>query len=210
MNKVTTFKSVASRLSNGQTVLMGQVGDENAASKIYNTFAAHISSGDLKFVSLEETVNKSESFRKILSDKGSFLLSSGPKIADLDSGLSAEYVHAEVLIEQIRAGGAGKPAFFVEAEKAPKSKETKVIDGKTCALVEAVKGNVALIRALKVDKEGNTQLPIKHRDEIYLAMSADYTVVIPDEVVEIGDIDPEYVHIPGLLVNGIVTMDSLK
>lgn len=109
---------------------------------------------------------------------------------EVNSGTAEE----TLLYERIRAGGAGIPALYMENDE-----ET---------LQTAIKGDVAIIKALTADKEGNCRLPFEHRNDLYLALSGKFAIVLADEICEIGEIDPEYVHVPGLLVNAIVQSQS--
>ena len=86
-----------------------------------------------------------------------------------------------------------------------KPRETKIFNGKLYNLEEAIKGDVAILRAYKVDKAGNCQFryTTKAFGEV-VAKAAKLTIVEAENIVEIGEIHPDHVHVPGIYVNRIV------
>lgn len=108
------------------------------------------------------------------------------------------------LAEQLRAGGAGIPAFYTPAGVGTliaEGKETKVFDGKEYLLEHAIKGDVAIIKAQKADTAGNLIFNKTARNFNPLcAMAAKICIAEVEEVVEVGEIDGDTVHLPGIYV----------
>ena len=112
------------------------------------------------------------------------------------------------LIEQIRAGGHGlggvltTPRLGTEVEK---GKDKVTVDGKVYLLEKPLRANVALIFGNQVDKFGNIHYHGSTRNfNNMMAAAADITIVEAMEVVDVGDLDPNSVHTPGVFVNYIV------
>ena len=110
--------------------------------------------------------------------------------------------------ESIRAAGVGIPAYYTLASAGTplgEGKETRVYDGKTYVLEEAIHADVALIQAYKADRLGNlVYCKVARNFNPAMAMAADYTIALVDEVVEVGELDPEAIVTPHIFVNAIV------
>lgn len=90
-------------------------------------------------------------------------------------------------------------------------KETRTFNGKKFLLEQAIKGDVALIRAHRVDRNGNTQFRFTTRNHGGpMARSAKLTIVEADEIVEVGEIHPNEVHVPSIYIDRIVKSTSPK
>lgn len=112
------------------------------------------------------------------------------------------------LAERMRAGGAGIPAFYTPTAQGTDlaiGKEEREFDGKKYIMETGLRGNVALIRAHKADKLGNLVYYKTARNfNPVMATAADYVIAEVDEIVEVGEIDPEAVITPHLFVDAIV------
>ena len=112
------------------------------------------------------------------------------------------------LAERIRAGGAGIPAFYVATGLGTivaEGKETKIIRGREYVLEQALRADVALIKAWRGDRFGNLVYRRTARNfNPVMATAADLTIAEVEELVEPGQIDPDHVMTPGLYVHRIV------
>lgn len=112
------------------------------------------------------------------------------------------------LAERIRAGGAGILAFYVATGLGTivaEGKETKVIRGREYVLEQALRADVALIKAWRGDRFGNLVYRRTARNfNPVMATAADLTIAEVEELVEPGEIDPDHVMTPGLYVHRIV------
>lgn len=112
------------------------------------------------------------------------------------------------LAERMRAGGAGIPAFYTPTAQGTdlaKGKEEREFDGKKYIMETGLRGNVALVRAHKADKLGNLVYYKTARNfNPVMATAADYVIVEVDEIVEVGELNPEAVVTPHLYVDAIV------
>ncbi len=122
--------------------------------------------------------------------------------------LELEFNPQGTLAERLRAGGAGIPAFFTATGYGTivaVGKETREIDGKHYVLETALKADVSLVKAWKADKAGNLVFRKTARNfNPACAMAGHVCVVEVEELVEIGEIDPDHVHLPGIYVDRIV------
>ena len=111
------------------------------------------------------------------------------------------------LAERIRAGGAGVPAFFTPTgygTMAGEGKEVREFNGRRHILVTALRGQFAFIKAWKGDRWGNLVYRKTARNyNAVMATAADYVIAEVEEIVELGDLDPDCVHTPGVFVDAI-------
>ena len=122
--------------------------------------------------------------------------------------LELEFNPQGTLAERLRAGGAGIPAFFTATgygTVVAEGKETREIDGRHYVLETALKADVSLVKAWKADKAGNLVFRKTARNfNPACAMAGKACVAEVEELVEIGQIDPDHVHLPGIYVDRIV------
>jgi 3-oxoacid CoA-transferase subunit A len=111
------------------------------------------------------------------------------------------------LAERIRCGGAGIPAFFTATgygTLAAEGKEIREFNGRPYVLVPALRGDFAFVKAWKGDRWGNLLYRKTARNyNAVMATAADYVIAEVEEIVELGKLDPNYVHTPGIFVDAI-------
>lgn len=109
--------------------------------------------------------------------------------------------------ERIRAGGAGIPAFYTPTgygTVAAEGKEIREFNGRPCVLVTALRGDFAFIKAWKGDRWGNLVFRKTARNfNPMMATAADYVIAEVEELVELGQLEPDSVHLPGIYVDAI-------
>ncbi len=123
------------------------------------------------------------------------------------------------LCEKYRMAGAGIPAFFVPVgggswleettltniEANRRKQETRVINGQTCLLEYALKPDFALVHAYSGDPEGNLRYRKTARNFNHvMAMAARVTIAEVENLAEVGGLDPDSVHTPGIFVQRII------
>ena len=111
------------------------------------------------------------------------------------------------LAERIRAGGAGIPAFYTPTgygTLAAEGKEIREFNGRPHVLVPALRGDFAFIKAWKGDRWGNLVYRKTARNyNAMMATAADYVIAEVEEIVELGQLNPDCVHTPGIFVDAI-------
>ncbi|WP_256645693.1 CoA transferase subunit A [Thermomonas paludicola] len=122
--------------------------------------------------------------------------------------LELEFNPQGTLAERLRAGGAGIPAFFTATgygTVVAEGKETREFDGRMYVMETALKADVSLVKAWKADAAGNLVFRKTARNfNPACAMAGKVCVVEVEELVEIGEIEPDHVHLPGIYVQRIV------
>ena len=126
----------------------------------------------------------------------------------LSGELEVELTPQGTLAEKLRAGGAGIPAFFTQTGVGTliaEGKEEREFNGKTYIMEESLTADISLVKAYKADKAGN--LVFRKTAQNFnpvCAMAGKITIAEVEEIVEIGVLDPDEIHLPGIYVNRIV------
>ena len=123
--------------------------------------------------------------------------------------IEAELTPQGTLAERCRAGGAGIPAFYTPTSvgtELAEGKEHRVFDGRTYVLEHALVADYALVRAWKADSFGNLLFRRAQRNfNPIMATAASCTVVeVEEPIAEIGELDPDNIHLSGIYVSRIV------
>lgn len=122
--------------------------------------------------------------------------------------LQLEFTPQGTLAEKLRAGGAGIPAFFTKTGVGTivaDGKEVREFDGEQYVMERSLVADVSLVKAWKADRAGNLVYRKTARNfNPNVAMAGKITVVEVEELVEVGQIDPEDVHTPSIFVHRIV------
>jgi 3-oxoacid CoA-transferase subunit A len=126
----------------------------------------------------------------------------------LNGELEVELTPQGTLAEKLRAGGAGIPAFFTQTGVGTliaEGKEVREFEGKEYILENSLTADIALVKAYKADKAGN--LIFRKTAQNFnpvCAMAGKISIAEVEEIVEIGDLDPDEIHLPGIYINRIV------
>jgi 3-oxoacid CoA-transferase subunit A len=128
--------------------------------------------------------------------------------------IEVEFNPLGTLVERLRAGAAGIPAFYTPTgvgTLVAEGKETREFDGRTYLLERAVVGDYALIAAWRGDRMGNLIYRGSARNtNPLMASAAKICIAEVEELVEVGTIEPENVHTPGIYVHRVVVADRTK
>jgi 3-oxoacid CoA-transferase/3-oxoacid CoA-transferase subunit A len=150
----------------------------------------------------------------------------------LSGELEVELVPQGTLAERLRAGGAGIAAFFTPTgagtaisdgglplryapdgsiAKSSSKKETREFDGRTFVLEPAIRGDFAIVKASVGDRFGN--LVYRHTAMNFnpmMATAAKVTIAEVERIVDVGEIDPDHIHTPGIYVHRVVLGTSYE
>jgi 3-oxoacid CoA-transferase subunit A len=111
------------------------------------------------------------------------------------------------LAERIRCGGAGIPAFYTPTgygTMAAEGKEIREFNGRPHVLVPSLRGDFAFVKAWKGDRWGNLVYRKTARNyNAVMATAADYVIAEVEQIVDLGALDPNYIHTPGIFVDAI-------
>ncbi|KGR84615.1 CoA transferase subunit A [Lysinibacillus boronitolerans] len=132
----------------------------------------------------------------------------------LSGELEVELTPQGTLAERLRAGGAGIPGFYTATgvgTPIAEGKEVKVFDGKEYILEEGIVAEFALVKAWKADKLGNLVYRKTSRNFNPLAaMSGKITIAEVEEIVEVGELDPDHIHTPGVFVQRVLVGENYE
>jgi len=112
------------------------------------------------------------------------------------------------LAEKLRAGGAGIPGFYTRTAagtKLAEGKETKTFEGREYVLEEGIRADLSMVKAWKGDKAGNLVYRKTSRNfNPMIATCGRVTVAEVEQLVELGELDPDQIHTPGIYVDRII------
>lgn len=156
----------------------------------------------------------------------------------LSGNIAIELCPQGTLAERIRSAGAGIPAFYTPTgvstalqtgdipirlgplvkgvQKAAvlehgRPRETRIFNGKTYVMETALPGDVAILRAWKVDEAGNCQFRYTTKAfGLIMAKAAKVAIVEAENIVPVGSIDPNDIHLPGIFIDRIVPATAEK
>jgi 3-oxoacid CoA-transferase subunit A len=122
--------------------------------------------------------------------------------------LELEFTPQGTLAEKLRAGGAGIPAFFTKTgvgTLVAEGKDVREFDGEKYIMERALTPDISLVKAMKADKSGNLVFNKTARNfNPNVAMAGKITIAEVEELVEVGALDPDQIHLPGIFVHRIV------
>jgi 3-oxoacid CoA-transferase A subunit len=167
--------------------------------------------------------------KKLIDSYGLFRSATKGAQHQLEQQIRAGEVELEVypmgtLCEKYRMAGAGIPAFYVPVgegamveettitniEKNRKKREVRAFDGHNCILEYALKPDFALIHAHTGDEEGNLRYRKTARNFNHvMATAARVTIAEIENLVAVGDLDPDAVHTPGIFVQRVVKVPRI-
>jgi 3-oxoacid CoA-transferase subunit A len=149
---------------------------------------------------------KNRQVRKVICS----FIGGNPDLAEqyLAKQIDVELSPQGTFAERIRAGGAGIGGFFTPTGAGTvvaDGKETRTIDGRLHVLEKPLRADLAIVRAAVGDRFGNLRFYRTSRNfNPLMATAADVTVAEVDRLVDVGAIDPDDVHLPGLFVKRII------
>jgi len=126
----------------------------------------------------------------------------------LEKELELEFTPQGTLAEKLRAGGAGIPAFFTKTgvgTLVAEGKELRDFDGETYVMERSLVPDVSLVKAWRADTSGNLQFRLTARNfNPAVAMAGKVCIVEVEEILPLGAIEPDAVHLPGVYVHRLV------
>lgn len=212
-NKIKTIQEAVKSIKNGDTILCGGFGLVGSPLSLIEELTK-VDIKELTIVS-NNLGEEGKGLGKLLNQKkikkgiGSYFTSNRDVGAAYQAGeLEIELVPQGTLSERMRCAGAGIPAFYTstaQGTELAQGKEEREFDGKKYIMERALHGDVALVRAYKADKLGNLVYYKTARNfNPLMATAAKYVIAEVDEIVEVGELDPEEIVTQHLFVDVIV------
>lgn len=212
---VHSMEEAVADIRNGSTVLMGGFGGSGVPEQLISSLF-HQGSKNLIGVSNNCGYFEEGLAKLIKYDRLSKIICSFPLMKEsyiflekfMEGKIELELVPQGTLAERIRAGGSGIEAFYTPAgagTEIAQGKDIKEFNGIPCVLEKAIKGDFAFIKAKKADRWGNLVYNKSGRNfNPIMAMAAKVTIAEVDEIVEVGELDPESIVTPGIFVQRVV------
>jgi len=208
-----TMKEAVKLIKQNSTIMVGGFGTTGTPEYLLDEI--HNSSYANNLTVISNNINEDSNIYKLFKDKrfikaiGTYFTTSKNVVnAYRNKEIEIELVPQGTFVEAIRLGGSGIPAFYTPTSagtELAKSKETRTFDNKQYVLEESLTADVALIKAYKADKSGNLVYRKSARNfNPVMAMAADLTIVEVDEIVEVGELDPESIVTPFIFVDVVV------
>ena len=126
----------------------------------------------------------------------------------LSGELEVEFCPQGTLAERCRAGGAGIPGFYTRTgvgTTIAEGKEHKDFDGETYILERGIFADLAIVKGWKADKSGNLMFRKTARNfNQPMATAGKICIAEVEEIVEVGQLDPDCIHLPGVYINRLI------
>ena len=219
MKKVIEASEVRNLVKSGDKLLVGGFGLSGSPLTIIDELL-ETDISDLTVVSNnlgEDSLGLHKLFvqGKIKKIIGSFFTTNKTAVTAWQKGeLEIDLIPQGTLAEAIRAGGAGIGGFYTKTAVGTElvaGKEEREIDGERYIFEKAIKGDVSLVRAAKADKLGNLIYHTTARNFNPMVATAGKVVIAEvDEIVEVGELDPEYIVTPHAYVDYIIESKYVK
>jgi len=213
VNKVVAnIGEVVGDIPDGASVMIGGFGQ---AGTPFNLVQALVKQGARDLVIISNSISQvaplveNNRVKKLIASFPVWVDRTRPNPLEEEWGaVELEMVPQGTLAERIRAGGAGVAAFYVPTGVGTSMEQGKgkiTFDGKECLLELALKADVALVKAYKGDRLGNLIYRMSARNyNPLMAMAGNLTIAEVEEVVDVGQLDPEAIVTPGIFVDRVV------
>ncbi|MEG2936949.1 MAG: CoA transferase subunit A [Vagococcus sp.] len=213
MNKIISLDQAVDLIKDGDTVMVGGFMANGTPERIVDALVAK-GTKNLTLICNDaglpdKGVGKmvmTKQFSKIIASHIGLNREAGRQMNEGET--IVELIPQGTLVEQIRAGGFGLGGFLTPTgigTLVAEGKELITVDGREYLLEKSIKADVALIFANKVDEGGNLQyIGSENNFNQVMAANATTTIVEAREIVKSGDLDPNFVHTPGIFVDYIV------
>ncbi|WP_123041504.1 CoA transferase subunit A [Cohnella candidum] len=213
MNKVISLEEALSRIRDGSTLMYGGFGGigtpptlvEGILNRGIKDLTLIGNDTGFPWIGIGRLVTEGRVRRAVTSHIGS-----NPNAGRLmeEGKLDIEFYPQGTLAEKIRAGGVGLGGILVDVgvgTMLEEGKEKVVIDGRTYLVEPALTADVAIVHASKADPFGNLVYDKSGRNfNPLVAMAGRVTIAEADEVVPLGELDPEAIVTPGIFVDAVI------
>lgn len=218
MDKTATLEQALAGIRSGATIMVGGFGVPGTPfTLIYGLLELEI--GELTLIKNEANEAGLGISRLIEAGRVSRLVTShlglNTQAIDLMNRRELEvgFYPQGILAEKIRAGGAGLPGILTDIgiDTILARDKTRIeIQGRPCLVEPSLRADVALIHAAVADRSGNLIYEKSARNfNPLMAMAADLVIVETENLVEIGDLDPDHIHTPSAFTDSLVVLDEL-
>lgn len=213
MSKIISHEEAAKLIKNGNTIMVGGFGETGYPYEMIKT----LHRTDIEHLTIMGSDGDFEG-----SPKGEFYISGkvdkliitfcglNPKISEMNIAgkLDIEFVPQGTFVERIRCGGYGLGGVLTPTgvgTVVEEGKQTLVVKGRKYIVEEPLHADVALIKGAVADTSGNIIFNYAAKNyNPYMAMAADLVIAEVEDIVEVGELEPNHIMLPGMLVDYIV------
>ena len=213
MAKVISIEEAVDLIKDGMTIMVAGFWGVGTPEKLVDALVAkgtkNLTSISISTALPNKGVGKLVANRQVKKVIVSYIGRNPATAEQYEAGdLEVEFVPQGTLAERIRAGGFGLGGILTPTgvgTEIEQGKQRITVDGRDYLLEKPLRADVALIKAHKADKAGNLVYRKAARNtNPIMAAAADITIVQADEILEIGEIDPDEVMTPGIFVDYLV------
>jgi len=211
---VTTAQEAIARIKDGDTVLVGGFLQAGSPETLLKALLEQSTATNLTVVSNDTGTTQSHMYKIMeqgrVSKVHASYIGANPLTGKMliENPDSVTLYPQGTLAEKIRCGGAGIAAFYTPVgvgTLVEEGKEKRRFGDRDYLLETALRGDVALVKATVADKAGNCFLRGSTKNfSAIMARAADYVIAEAQKIVEVGELDPELVTIPGIFIDAIV------
>jgi len=219
LNKLTTAEEAVKKVRDGDTLLVGGFLMAGSPETLIKALLEKSTATNLTIVSNDTGTADSNMIKVMMQGRVSKVhasyIGANPVTGQMliDNKDSVTLYPQGTLAEKIRCGGAGIAAFYTPVgvgTVVEEGKEKRVFDGREYLLETAMRGNVAFVKASVADKFGNCYMRGSTKNfGAIMARAADYVIAEARKIVEVGELDPELVTLPGIFVDALVQSEDV-
>ena len=219
MNKITTAKEAVSKLRDGDTLMVGGFLMAGSPETLIKALLETSEAKELTVVSndmgtADSTMIKVMKQGRVVKIHASYI-GANPMTGQMliEDANSVTLYPQGTLAEKIRCGGGGIAGFYTPVGVGTiieEGKEKRKFDDRDYLLETAIRGNVAFVKATVADKFGNCFMRGSTKNfGALMARAADFVIAEAKEIVEVGELDPELVTIPGIFIDALVQSEDV-
>ncbi len=219
MNKLTTPGEAVKKVRDGDMILVGGFLMAGSPETLIKALLEKSAAKDLTIVSNDTGVADSNMIKVMQQGRVARVhasyIGANPMTGQMliDNPDSVTLYPQGTLAEKIRCGGAGIAAFYTPVGVGTiieNGKEKRAFDGRDYLLETAIRGNVAFVKATVADKFGNCYMRGSTKNfGALMARAADFVIAEARKIVEVGELDPELVTLPGIFVDALVQSEDV-
>lgn len=218
-SKVATLDEVLALFKSGQTIFFsdchGTISAEEIITGLLNSDIDNIHAVSVAAGMVDQGVGRLINAKKVSKVSTSHIGLNPEAGRQMNSGeLEVEFIPQGTFAERIRCGGAGLGGCLTPTgigTDVEEGKQVLNINGKDYILELPIRGDIALLKANKADEYGNVEFRYTERAcSTYMAYAADIVVVEVENLVEVGDIDPNHIDIPAPIVDYVYVRQGEK
>ncbi|MDR0839280.1 MAG: CoA transferase subunit A [Oscillospiraceae bacterium] len=219
MEKLTSAAEAVSKIKDGDVLLVGGFVMAGSPETLIKALLETSTAKDLTVVSNDTGTVDSNMIKvmqqgRVVKIHGSYI-GSNPMTGQMliDDADSVTLYPQGTLAEKIRCGGAGIAGFYTPVGVGTvieNGKEKRKFGDREYLLETALRGNVAFVKATVADKFGNCFMRGSTKNfGAIMARAADYVIAEAKKIVEVGELDPELVTIPGIFIDALVQSEDI-